>query len=638
MQKKLGLFLHVVACWMLWGMCGVGSEPVWAFDEAPMLAKLVELGKLQPVDERIPTHPPVVKPFDRVGQYGGVWRRAYLGIPDLVGMRRILYDPLVRWSPNFEIVPNLAEKWEVDKTGRIFVFHLVKGVRWSDGKPFTTDDLMFYFEDILLNKELTPALPTWISPNGMPPKVTKIDDYTLRVEFAEPYGLFLQQLACPHGMELVTKPKHYLKKFHKKYAKAQELRSLTKLKGASTWAELFLEVSDSRTAPFMDTHMPSLCAWITAIPAPSERFVMERNPYYWKVDPEGNQLPYIDAIASALQAEAQAVVLEALAGQIDMQGRLLGGMPTSLLLLHYLPSGKYRLVPKSSTASVGVVVAPNLNHKDPLMRRILSDPRFRKALSFAIDRNEINEIVCLGRGTPRQAAPLKKSSFYSASYAHVYLKHDRAKARALLDKMGLKMGPDGKRLRPDNAPLRISIDVIVKLQNQVDTAEIIASQLREVGIDADVRSDTLGFFRQRTMSSSHDIAFWSGDGGMECLLDPRWYFPYSTESLNAPLYGLWFQSRGRLGEEPPVEIKAQMETYREILGAASSDKRKDLFKKILRANEENLWVIGLVHYPDDYYVAAKNLYNLPKHDFQSWIYPNPGPIHPEQFSFAPISR
>jgi peptide/nickel transport system substrate-binding protein len=638
MQKSLGLCLRVVACCMAWMGCGLACQAAWAFHEAPILAKLVESSKLPQVNKRIPPHPVVVQPFDRVGQYGGTWRRAYMGLSDLVGMRRILYDPLVRWSPDFKVVPNLAEKWEIDETGRIFVFHLVKGVRWSDGKPFTTDDVLFYFEDILLNRELMPSLPAWIAPSGIPPKVAKIDDYTFRVEFTEPYSLFLEQLACPHGMELVSKPKHYLKKFHKKYAKPQDLAALMKRKGASTWMELFLEASDLRSAPFMDTHMPSLCAWITTIPAPAQRFVMERNPYYWKVDPEGNQLPYIDTIASDLQAEAQSVILKAVAGEIDMQGRLLGGIQTSLLLLHSLSSGRFRLVPKTSTASVGVVVAPNLNHRDPILRRILSDPRFRKAVSFAIDRNEINKIVCLGRGTPRQAAPLRDSAFYSASYAHAYLKHDTAKAKALLDEMGLKIGPGGRRMRPDNMPLQISIDVIVKLQNQVDTAEIIASQLSSLGIDTQVKSETMGLFRQRTQSASHDIALWSGDGGMECLLDPRWYFPYNTESLNAPLYGLWFQSRGQRGEKPPAEIRSLMDTYREILTVAPEVKKKDLFKKILAANEESLWVIGLVHYPDDFYVVARNMYNLPKHDFQSWTYPNPGPIHPEQFSFAPISR
>lgn len=605
-----------------------------AFNEAPMLAKLVESGKLPPLDKRLPTSPLVVKPFDRVGQYGGTWRRAYTGLSDLVGARRVLYDPLVRWSPDYKIVPNLAESWEMDETGRTFTFHLVKGVRWSDGKPFTADDILFYFEDILLNKELTPSAPTWIAPSGTPPTATKIDEHTFRVEFANPYSLFLEQLACPHAMAVVTKPKHYLKRFHKKYASPEELEELMKQKGATSWAKLFLDASDLQHSLFTDTEMPSLLAWVTSVPAPAKRFIMQRNPYYWKVDPAGNQLPYIDTIVHDLQAEAQTVLLKAVAGEIDMQGRLLGGMQNSVLLLANLSSEKYRLVPKKSTASVGVLLAPNLNHTDPVLKAILSDPRFRKAISHAINRHEINKIVFRGRGTPRQAAPLPESEFYSASYEKAYLEFDPVKAAALLDEMGLKKGHGGKRMRPDGNPLQISLDVMVKIQSNVDTAEIIASNLKHLGIDTEVKSETMELFRQRTQSASHDIALWSGDGGIECLLEPRWYFPYSTESLNATLYGLWFQSGGRNGEEPPAEIQELMETYKQILTTVATEKKRELFKKIIDANEKYLWVVGLIHDPPDYYVVAKNMYNLPKKDFQSWIYPNPGPIHPEQFSFA----
>ncbi|HMK35278.1 MAG TPA: ABC transporter substrate-binding protein [Desulfomonilaceae bacterium] len=604
-----------------------------AFNEAPMLTKLVESGKLPSVDKRLPSSPMVVTPFDRNGEYGGVWRRAYTGLSDLVGARRVLYDPLVRWSPDYKIVPNLAEKWEVDDTGRVFTFHLVKGARWSDGQPFTADDIAFYFEDVLLNKELTPSIPTWIAPSGTPPKFTKIDDYTFQVEFAKPYSLFLEQLACPAAMAVVTKPKHYLMKFHKKYAKPEELEALMKVKKASTWAKLFLDASDVQHSLFTDPEMPSLCAWITKVPAPAKRFVMERNPYYWKVDPAGNQLPYIDTVVHDLQAEAQTVLLKAVAGEIDMQGRLLGGMQNSVLLLANLPSGKYKLVPKASTASVGVLLAPNLNHKDPLLKKILGDSRFRKALSYAINRHEINKIVFRGKGIPRQAAPLPESEFYSPSYEKAYLEFDQAKAAELLDEMGLKKGPGGKRMRPDGKPLQISLDVIVKIQSNVDTAEIIASNLKNLGIDTEVKSETVELFRQRTQSAAHDIALWSGDGGIECLLEPRWYFPFSTESLNATLYGLWFQSGGKNGEEPPADIKQLMETYQQILTTVSPDKKKELFKKIIDANEQNLWVIGLVHDPDDFYVVAKHMFNVPKRDFQSWIYPNPGPIHPEQFFF-----
>jgi peptide/nickel transport system substrate-binding protein len=602
-----------------------------AFNEAPSLAKLVKAGKLDPVDKRLPPNPVVVKPIEKPGVYGGTWRRAYTGLSDLVGARRILYDPLVRWSPDYRIVPNLATKWEVGDDGRVFTFHLVKGVRWSDGAPFTADDILFYFEDIVFNKNLTSVVPKWLAPSGNPPKVTKVDDYTIRFEYAKPYGLFLAQLACPHGMELVTKPKHYLKKFHKKYAKPEELEAMMKERKVSSWEKLFQDASSLRHALFIGTDMPSILAWKTRTPAPAKRFVMERNPYYWKVDTKGNQLPYIDSIVHQLQAESQTILLKAIAGEIDMQGRRLGGMQKSVLLLASKGQGNYKLVPKTSTASVGLLLAPNLNHKDPVMRKIISDRRFRIAISHAINREEINKIVYRGKGMIRQAAPLKESPFYSASYEKAYIKYDPAKSKALLNDMGLKTSSDGKLLRPDGKPLRLVLDVMAAIPSWVDTAEVLASNITRIGIDTEVKSETRGLFRQRVQGAMHDIALWPGDGGMECLLAPRWYFPYSSESLQAPLYGKWYQSGGKQGKEPPKEIKELMDTYSEILSSVSDKKKKELFAKIIAANEKNLWVIGLVHDPPDFYVVANGMHNLPKKDFQSWTYPNPGPIHPEQF-------
>jgi peptide/nickel transport system substrate-binding protein len=617
---------------LLFATCLACRDAV-AFQEAPSLAESVKLGTLPSVDKRLPEKPVVIQPVEKAGAYGGTWRRAYMGMSDLVGARRLLYEPLVRWSPHYRIVPNLAEKWEVEDDGKTFVFHLVKGVRWSDGVPFTADDILFYFEDIILNKELTPSIPKWLAPSGTPPKVSKTDDYTIRITFDKPYGLFLERLACPDGMALVTKPRHYLKKFHKQYAKPTELDALVKEKNASTWAKLFHDAADLKTALFLDKECPSLCPWIVKVPAPAKRFVMERNPYYWKVDTAGNQLPYIDVVVHDLQAEAQTIVLKAVAGEIDMQGRRLGGMQNSVLLLANLGQGKYRLVPKTATASVGLLLAPNLNHGDPVMRAILSDSRFRKALSYGINRKEINNIVYRGKGTPRQAAPLKETLFYSPSYEKAYIEHDTAKAKALLDEMGLKTDREGRRLRPDGQPLRLSLDVMVVVPSWVDTAEIVASNFTAMGIETEVKSETRELFRQRTQSAAHDIALWTGDGGMECLLEPRWYFPYNNDSLQAPLYAQWYQCAGRKGEEPPPEIREMMETYDAILRTVSDEKKKELFDKILAGNERNLWVIGLVHDPPDYYVVSPRMRNVPKSDFQSWIYPNPGPIHPEQFFF-----
>ncbi|MBI5252218.1 MAG: ABC transporter substrate-binding protein, partial [Desulfomonile tiedjei] len=604
-----------------------------AFNEAPSLAAKVKAGELPPIEKRLPESPVVITPLDRPGKYGGVWRRAYTGLSDLVGARRIVYDPLVRWSTDYKIVPNLASKWEVLEDGRVFVFHLVKGVKWSDGAPFTADDILFYFEDILQDKELTHSIPQWLSPGGVPPKVSKLDDLTIKMEFAQPYSLFLERLACPDGMALVSKPKHFLRKFHKKYADPKELEALMNQKKASTWAKLFQDASDIRHGTFTDKDMPSICAWVTKVPAPAKRFVMERNPYYWKVDTEGNQLPYIESIVHDLQAESQTILLKAIAGEIDMEARHIGGMQSSVLLLANAAEGKYKLIPKISTASVGLLLAPNLNHKDPAIKKILSDPRFRIALSHAVNRKEINKIVYRGKGVQRQAAPLKESHFYSPSYESAYIEYDPGKAGTLLDEIGLKLGAHGKRYRPDGQPFRVTLEVVVANQSWVDQAEIVASNLKSIGIDTEVKSETRELFLQRTQGASHDIALWTGDGGIECLLDPRWYFPYSNESLNAPLYGQWFQSGEKKGEEPPAEIKELMDTYNLILRTVSPEKRRELFGKIIAANEKNLWVVGLVHDPPDYYVVSKNMFNVPKKDFQSWMYPNPGPAHPEQFFY-----
>jgi len=608
--------------------CAAGAS---AYNEAPELNELVKANKLAPVAERLPQTPVVVKPFEKIGAYGGTWRRAYTGLSDLVGARRILYDPLVRWSPDYKVAGNLAHKWEADPEGKVYTFHLVKGVKWSDGQPFTADDIMFYIDDIVLNKELTSSVPRWLAPTGEPPKVTKVDEYTIRFEFNKPYGLFLEQLACPQGMELVTKPKHYLKQFHKKYASPEELDARIKKANASSWVKLFQDVSSLRHAMFTSTEYPSICAWIVEVPAPAKRFVMRRNPYYWKVDPDCTQLPYIDTIVHDLQAESQTILLKAIAGEIDMQARGLGGMQNSVLLVATVGQGKYRLVPKVSTASVGLLLAPNLNHSDPVIQKIIADRRFRIALSYAINRQEINKIVYRGKGTPRQAAPLKESVFYSPSYEKAYTEYNPDKAKALLDEMGLKAGPDGKRTRPDGKPLRLSLDVMVAIQSWVDTAEILASNLGGVGIETEVKSESRELFWERVKSATHDVALWPGDGGMECLLEPRWYFPYSSESFQAVRYGEWYQSEGAKGLEPPADIKDLMDTYNKIVSTVSDEKKKELFAKIIKANEENLWVVGLVHDPPDFYVVSTKMHNIPKRDFQSWIYPNPGPIHPEQF-------
>jgi len=191
-MKRLSTHSMLKSASVLLAMLTAGffCQDALGFKEAPMLAEIVKAGKLPPVEQRLPASPVVLKPVEKPGVYGGAWRRAYTGMADLVGIQRILYEPLIRWSPDYKLAPNLAEIWDVDESSKVFTFHLVKGVRWSDGQPFTADDILFYFEDILEDKELTSSIPSWLAPGGKPPKVSKLDDYTIRFEFEKPMVCF----------------------------------------------------------------------------------------------------------------------------------------------------------------------------------------------------------------------------------------------------------------------------------------------------------------------------------------------------------------------------------------------------------------------------------------------------------------
>ena len=279
------------------------------FKEAPTLDAQVKAGKLPPVDKRLPEPSQlfVVKPLQEIGKYGGNWRRAFTGPADHENGNRInSIDKILTFDyTGTKIIPSLARDWKVSDDGKTTTIYLRKGAKWSDGKPLTADDFMFWYEDIYLNKNIVPTPFFEFQINGKDGKMRKIDDYTVAFEFPEPYAFFVYQLAGSTGIGagLATRgafqnwggayaPAHYLKQFLPKYSSEDAANKKAKELGFDNWVSLLR----NRYSWALNPELPVMTPWRTVSPINTPTWSMERNPYFWAVDTAGNQLPYIDRI------------------------------------------------------------------------------------------------------------------------------------------------------------------------------------------------------------------------------------------------------------------------------------------------------------------------------------------------------
>ncbi len=295
------------------------------YNEAPILAERVAAGELPNVDERLPAEPLVQEVVDEIGTYGGTLRRAFLGPSDHNNYTRVVYDALVRHAPDGgEVIPHVAAGWESNEDFTEWTVFLREGMKWSDGEPFTADDIMFWYENILLNEELSPSPSVWmINGDGSVATVEKVDDYAAKWTFAQPNTAFLLDLANKDGADasianLAYAPAHYLQQFHPDLADEAELQAKLDEAGFESWVELF----SVEAIPELSGNRPSTAAWAPNGTSVSDQvFVIERNPYYFAVDTEGNQLPYIDEVRFTFFSDKEALNLAAVGGEIDMQGR-----------------------------------------------------------------------------------------------------------------------------------------------------------------------------------------------------------------------------------------------------------------------------------------------------------------------------
>lgn len=605
--------------------------------EAPQLAARVAAGELPPVEERLPGNPLVVPVVERIGDYGGEWRSALRGAGDTGWLQKtVVYDNLVRWDPEWtEVIPDVAEAVEVNENASEFTFSLREGLRWSDGHPFTADDILFWYEDIIMNREVLPSVPAWLTSEGEPVVVEKVDDYTVTFRFVGPNSLFLQRLATPSGTEITGTPRHYLERFHARY-NPDGIDELVAESGHADWGTL-LNHTRWRMG---NAELPSLHGWVFTSPIgdATTRVVAERNPYYWKVDPEGNQLPYLDRIVYNIVEDTQVLVLNTLNGDLDMIDRHVATLENRAVFFDNQERGDYRFFETQPALMNTMVIALNLNHQAPIMRDIFQNKDFRIGLSHALDRQEVIDLVYVGQGEPWQVAPPPGSPYYHERLATQYLEHDLDLANEYLDRAGFtQRDAQDFRLGPDGNRITFAVEVIPDFRSEwVDVLELVQLQWQEVGIDMHIRTMDRSLFYERKAANQHDANIWQGDGGLDALLEPRWYFPFSGESNFAPAWQAWYNDPSGVGattrpEEPPAATRRQMELYDAIRSTADADEQAALMQEILDIAADEFYVIGLSLPAQGYGMVRNHFRNVPEVMPDAFLYPHPAPTNPVQY-------
>jgi peptide/nickel transport system substrate-binding protein len=615
------------------------EEPASKYNEAPMLKEMVDKSELPPVEERLPENPLVIPVTESIGQYGGTLHRGFLGPSDYNNYVRMVYDGLVRFSPDGSTVePRLIESWDSSDDFTTWTIHMRKGAKWSDGEPFTADDIMFWYNDVLLNTDLTPSLPAWMkNKDGSPAVVAKVDDYTVTWTYKGPNTTLMMELANQDGGDksyAVFLPAHYLKQFHANYANADELNKMVTDAGFKTWGELFA----TRKNPAENPDRPVMAAWQPATRVSDEILVLKRNPYFVGVDSEGNQLPYIDEIQFKFFQDTQALNLAAIAGELDMQERhmIMGNYP---VLKENELAGKYRVITWPTFGGSDAAITFNQTYdKDPVVAELLQNKDFRVALSYAIDREQIKEAVFLGLGEARQPVPAPWNPYYPGDeYAHMYTEFDQAKANELLDGIGLtQRDGDGFRLNKDGKPFSIEISVVPNFANWPDVAQMVAANWQEVGVRTivQVRERAVHF----EMRDANEIVteLWNEDTTGYPFTGAPKFDPRTQPGLAlAPLMRQYLQTDGKEG----VPLTPEFQRIVEIIDMGKTVGREEQIKlgqELFRLWAEQAYeigTVGLTPLVQGVVVVNNNLKNVPETLGNDWPLRTPGNANPEQFYF-----
>jgi peptide/nickel transport system substrate-binding protein len=610
------------------------------FNEAPSLAEQVASGDLPPVEERLPVDPLVIEPTELTGEYGGILRGAFTGPGDRQNYERWINDYTIFWDAGAtELRPRLAKQWEANEDASEWTIFLREGLKWSDGEPFTSDDYIFWYEHIVQNSDLVPAIPWWMQWGGELAQFEKVDDYTFKIIFAEPFPTWPVNLASSTvaghlqggrtGGGLYA-PRHYLEQFHPDFIGEEEATAMAEEAGFDSWSLFFLAMNDAA----MNPDSPVMAPWKPTTILASDEIVFERNPYFWAVDTEGNQLPYFDGISLELVEELEVLNLRAIAGNYTIQGRHIDFSKLPVIRENQA-QGDYFVDFWTSGTRHPVKIAFNMDwNEDPAIAEYtVNSVEFRRALSLSIEREEINETFFLGVGTPASLCPANTPPYYNESrWDEEWGQFDPDTANQILDEIGLdQKDAEGYRLLPSGERLTLRLDAVSgSFLDYPSIGERIAQMWAEnVGIYMTINPVERSLWIERSEANQPMMSiFETGEFNPEALprlLPTERWAPVAQDWANNP-------NPDPAAYDGPQWVKDLVLKHWEAMKEPDPEKRRQLLiegTEIMCDNQPRLGVV--VDVPVYTTLIKNNVRNVPK-PFEWVVYAQtPGNGLPEQF-------
>jgi peptide/nickel transport system substrate-binding protein len=604
---------------LLLAAAGLIATPVLAA-ESPFTASLVAAGKLPPQADRLPKQPLVADMLARnrtIGQYGGDIRTLVAKPRDLRYLTVMGYTRLVGYDEDLNLEPDILLD-VINEGDRSFTFVLREGHRWSDGAPFTTEDFRFYWEEVAQNTELTPAgPPAFMIVDGEQAKVEVLDATHVRYSWSHPNPRFLPSLAEPRPDWIYT-PAHYMRQFHKSHGDIPKLTSMAKDRQMSSWATLYNQLDDPYGASNPD--MPTLDPWRVITPAPAQQFIFERNPYFHRVDPQGQQLPYIDRLVANV-ASTGLFAAKANAGEVDLlyRGLNTGDIP---MLKGGEAWHKYRTLAWPIARGSAVALYPNLTTNDPVWRALNRDVRFRRALSLSIDRHVLNNTLYFRRGIEGNNTLMPESALHSDEDRKAWATFDPKLAEQLLDEVGLdKREGSGMRLLPDGRAAELIVEVSGDASDIVDALEIISEFWADVGLKMVIKAEDAGALNKRAYAGLTVMVAGLGldNAYATAVMAPTELAPLTQDNLAWPKWGQYAETNGKAGEKVDMP-KAQelLDLNEHWMNATTNDEKAHAWRGMLSIHADQQFIIGTVQGALQPIVVTETIQNIPKTAIFSW--------------------